>query len=108
MNEYSEFLLLHIFSFKNIKIQKFRFQNLGSLFFKHFSAKNIPFKNMKIQKSWFQNLIPLFFKHFSAKNIPFEIMKIHTNREFYKLKLTIMGDGKTHKRVICSLVNMTP
>jgi len=31
--EYSEFLL-----------QKFRFQNLGSLFFKHFSAKNIPFK----------------------------------------------------------------
>ena len=28
---------------------------------------------MKIQKSWFQNLRPLFFKHFSAKNIPFKI-----------------------------------
>ena len=37
-----------------------------------FSAKNIPFKNMKIQKFPFQNYEPLFFKDFLAKNIPFE------------------------------------
>jgi len=35
-------------------------------------------------------------------------MKIHTNREFYSSEFDDYGDGKTHKRIICSIVNMTP
>jgi len=63
----------------------------------YFSAKNIPFKNMKIQKSWFQNLGHLFFRDFSAKNIPFEFASPKMGNIIdWNFTVTVLGDANPY------------
>jgi len=50
-----------------MKIQNLQTYTNQNISLNDFSAKNIPFKNMKIQKSPFQNLGPLFSKTLRPK-----------------------------------------